>query len=210
MGNMNKNRLGNIVAQLVKLREVPTTHLARTKKIAEDEDVRIHLEQSLSLWRDVLVPRWQHAFSQLAADGRFAVLGLVLLSVLAESCRLLGITAAFEDLAQHEIEQVLEQFGKEWQPSHAGSGDLDEQREDVGEVIIRATERGTGAVTGMVTTSSAKISGTPDLASQSKGPEKAIISVYSKRSASKIITGIKRKKKTKKSNAIDDLFDGLG
>ncbi|KAK3676322.1 Ribonuclease MRP protein subunit rmp1 [Recurvomyces mirabilis] len=205
-----KKRLEQIVSRLSELREVPSTHLARTKKQAEDESVKFHLQQSLGLWRDVLVPGWQHAFSQLAADGRFAVLGLVLLSVLAESCRLLGITAAFEDLGQHEIEQVLEQFGEEWQPGRAGPGGLDKQREDVGEVIIRDAEVGTDAVTGVTTTSSAKASGPHDPASQSKGPEKAVSSVHTKRPASKIIIGIKNKTKTKKSNAIDDLFDGFG
>lgn len=203
-----KKGLNSIASCVVQLRLVPESHVARTKKKAEDAIVQVRLEQSLELWRDVLVPKWQHAFSQLAADGRFAVLGLVLLSVLAESCRLLGITAAFEDLGQHEVEQVLERFGQEWQPTVPDEDASRAKTEDLGEVVVRGdTERSNKAEN----TSGGESDERVRLHAQPLTSKDIAKTAAMQRPASKIMTGIKKKKKTKKKgNAIDDLFDGFG
>ncbi|KAF2768475.1 hypothetical protein EJ03DRAFT_257773, partial [Teratosphaeria nubilosa] len=102
--------LGN---EMTSLHEVPTTHLEKTKKKFRDQQIRKQLDQRIPFWQDVMVARWQHAFSQIAADGRFSVLGLVLLATLAEACRITGITAAIEDLGQAEVEKVLAKFAEE-------------------------------------------------------------------------------------------------
>ncbi|KAK4548446.1 hypothetical protein LTR36_009356 [Oleoguttula mirabilis] len=199
-----RKQLNSMAAEINGLKAVPTTHLARTKKKTQDQQILQRIEGRLSFWQDIMVPKWQHAFSQLSADGRFAVLGLVLLASLAETCRIFGVTAAFEDLGQAEVEKVLEQFAKEdWEhygdPGDGASGD----HEDVGEVISRelptaqvdATERAamikpTKAVTTL-----------PQAELETSKPA-------DKRTADG--TGIAIKKKRRKGNAIDDLFSGLG
>ncbi|KAK5108292.1 hypothetical protein LTR62_008607 [Meristemomyces frigidus] len=212
--SMFRKRLKQVVLALRSLRATPTTHLARTKKRVEDERIKTILEQSLVVWRDVLVPKWQHAFSQVVADGRFSVLGLVLLGILAEACRLLAITAAFDDLGQEEVEKVLEQFAAE-EGVQAGCT-LDE---DLGEVLTRTSE----VVDPRVRSGAARVQTTTERSVAPDIDKKALVptrvsrtgptAVSGSSSASKIISGLrteKKKKKAKKGDAIDDLFGGLG
>lgn len=89
-----------------------------------------------------MVSKWQHAFSQLVADGRFSVLGLVLLAVLSEVCQIMGITASLEEMGQREVEKVLEEFGREeWGVDAAGTRSLEPAREDQGEIVKREAAR---------------------------------------------------------------------
>lgn len=70
------------------------------------------------------------------ADGRFSVLGLVMLGVLGGVCKVVGITEGLEVEGQAEIERVLEEFGREaW-------GDGDER--GLGEVVRRDEVDGDG------------------------------------------------------------------
>lgn len=57
------------------------------------------------------------------ADGRFSVLGLVVLAVLAGVCRVVGVVEGLEVLGQREVERVLEEFGGEvWGEGSGGLG----------------------------------------------------------------------------------------
>jgi hypothetical protein len=79
----------------------------------------------LQFWQDVLVARWQRAFSQVVADGRFSVLGLVMLGVLGGVCKVVGVTEGLEREGQAEIERVLEEFGREaWGDDERGFGEV--------------------------------------------------------------------------------------
>ncbi|KAK3117555.1 RNase MRP subunit [Teratosphaeriaceae sp. CCFEE 6253] len=201
-----RKHLSKLVDHLSSLKEVPTTHLARTRKMAHDNQITIRTDQTLVLWRDVFVPKWQHAFSQIAADGRFAVLGLVLLAALAETCRILHVTAAFESLGQAEVDKVLEQFAEEgWEgrddfirPSTQAS------REDTGEVVVReATSGGQGALNRM----------DDGVGGAQRVVERAASTVESegtKRSTSAKEGSARKKRRSRKGDAIDDLFSGLG
>lgn len=73
----------------------------------------------------MLVARWQRAFSQVVADGRFSVLGLVMLGVLGGVCKVVGVTEGLEGEGQAEIERVLEEFGREaWGADERGFGEV--------------------------------------------------------------------------------------
>ena len=140
-----RKHVSKLVADLEDLKEVPPTQLARIQKKARDQQTRTTMERNLVFWRDVLVPKWQHAFSQVIADGRFAVLGLTLIAILAEVCRILGITAIYEEMGQLEVEKVLERFAEEGWEGRDGDprGLTTSGQEDQGEVIVRgATDAG--------------------------------------------------------------------
>ncbi|TKA78590.1 hypothetical protein B0A55_03876 [Friedmanniomyces simplex] len=202
-----RKQLRTFLVRLETLNEAPTTHLARTKKRDQDQQTRIQIQQSLVFWRDVLVPKWQHAFSQLAANGRFAVLGLVLLSTLAEVCRTVGITAAFEDLGQAEVEKVLERFAEEgWEGrDDVGLPTSNGQSEDIGEVLTREAASFDVQSTRPITEATV---GERQASKQRAAPtsKRNVL----KRSKSSIDSPAKTRKKSKKADAIDDLFSGLG
>lgn len=137
--NLFRRRLSILLAQFATLKHVPTTNLARHKKKAEDAKLDVDIKQRLAFWRDVVVPKAQHAFGQLTSDARFAVLGVVLLAVLASVCRILGLGKVFEELGEEETRKVLEDFAAEsW-----GAEGQDElfgvpvPRGDVGQVLER-------------------------------------------------------------------------
>ncbi|KAH9842224.1 ribonuclease MRP protein subunit rmp1-like [Teratosphaeria destructans] len=192
------------------LHEFPTTHLEKAKKKSRDQQIRKQLEQRISFWQDVMVTRWQHAFSQIASDGRFSVLGLVLLAALAEACRITSITTAIEDLGQGEVEKVLAKFAEESREdcgNHMAKPSTFTDHEDYGEVVARG-QIGEGRV------ESNEIAKAKDVTS-TMSTKNAAIAVHSKqgvkRSGSRIIDFGKRKRQKKpKGDAIDDLFSGLG
>ncbi|KAK3659619.1 Ribonuclease MRP protein subunit rmp1 [Elasticomyces elasticus] len=192
-----RKQLRTLLGHLDSLQKVPTTHIERTKKKTRDQQTRLTLEQILVFWRDVLVPKWQHAFSQVAADGRFAVLDV---------CRIAGVTAAFDDLGQIEVEKVLERFAAEgWD----GRGEVmarsvEAGGEDVGEVITRRASGGAPEAVAVIdeddTVADEKLE-------RPAGPSAKASRM--KRSRTRGGTEPKAKKKRKKSDAIDDLFGGL-
>jgi len=203
-----RKQLRTLCAQFESLHEFPTTHLARSKKKVQDQRVTDQIQQTLAFWRDVLVPKWQHAFSQVAADGRFAVLGLVPLGALAEVCRIVGLTAAFEELGQAEVERVIERFAEE---GFEGRTDvrpsiLSGQSEDVGELVARH-------FVGLDVPSTrpvAKAGVEYARASQHQAPSNAKRNVLKRSSKNSIESPAKVRRRGKKGDAIDDLFSGLG
>lgn len=139
--NIFRRHLGTILEHLTILSYVPTTNLARHKKKAEDNALRLRIQQTVSFWRDVLVPKVQHAFGQLIADGRFAVLGVVLMAILGHVCRVFGLISVYEELGEEETRKAIEVFAAEGWGEDEGLGVLvprdAEKREDLGEVLTR-------------------------------------------------------------------------
>lgn len=203
-----RKQMKNVTHDIKDLNNIPLTHLARTKKKAKDQLTLQRIEERLSIWQDVMVPKWQHAFSQLAADGRFAVLGLMLMASLAEACRVLGLTAAFEELGQAEVEKVLEKFGREdWErDDRADDGSAAEGGEDFGEVVSRRIlpvmeEEGE-------TESTVKANASLDDTERLRAEPVSTASQPTKKRV-KPATEKTNKKKRRKGDAIDDLFSGL-
>ncbi|KAI4850892.1 hypothetical protein E4T44_02476 [Aureobasidium sp. EXF-8845] len=139
--NNFRRHLGSVLGYLTTLNHVPTTNLARHKKKAEDEALRLRIQQTLSFWRDVLIPKTQHALSQLLADGRFAVLGVVLTAILGHVCRVFGLISVYEELGEEETRKAIEQFAAEGWGEDEGLGVLvpreAEKKEDFGEILTR-------------------------------------------------------------------------
>jgi hypothetical protein len=133
---MFRQQLNRLLEDIFLLTDAPATHLARARKKAQDLKNRTRIQQRLAFWQSVLLTNWQHTFSQLVADGRFAVLGVVLIASLAQVCAITGLTANLEQLGQAEVEKVLEEFAREdWDlgPHLTGSADF----EDLGQVVKR-------------------------------------------------------------------------
>ncbi|KAK5723060.1 Ribonuclease MRP protein subunit rmp1 [Elasticomyces elasticus] len=192
-----RKQLRSLLEYLDSLQKIPVTHVKRTKKKIRDQQTRLRLQQVMDFWRDVSVPKWQHAFSQVAADGRFAVLDV---------CRIMGVTAALDDLGQIEVERVLERFTEEgWD----GRGEvmarsLGAGGEDVGEVITRGAP-GSELDNVVFTAEEDVISAEkPERPAEPTAKASAM-----KRSRTRGGTEPKAKKKRKKGDAIDDLFGGL-
>lgn len=85
------------------------------------------------------------AFSQVVADGRFSVLGLVMLGVLSGVCKVVGVVDGLEAQGQAEIERVLEEFGREaWGDGDGGFGVAvargEDGDEDGGMVVAKVDE----------------------------------------------------------------------
>ncbi|KAK5680949.1 RNase MRP subunit [Elasticomyces elasticus] len=192
-----RKQLRMLLGHLDSLQQNPSTHIERTKKKIRDQQTRLTLEHVLVFWRDILVPKWQHAFSQVAADGRFAVLDV---------CRIAGVTAAFDDLGQIEVEKVLERFAEEgWD----GRGEVMARSmgaggEDVGEVITRGDSGGALEAVAIIDEDD------PVAAEKPERPAEPTANASTmKRSKTRGGTEPKAKKKRKKGDAIDDLFGGL-
>lgn len=132
------------------LNHVPTTNLARHKKKAEDEALRLRIQQTVSFWRDVLIPKTQHAFGQLIADGRFAVLGVVLTAILGHVCRVFGLISVYDELGEEETRKAIEEFAAEGWGDDEGLGVLvpreAEKNEDFGEILTREDSEAEGDV----------------------------------------------------------------
>ena len=81
------------------------------------------------------------AFSQVVADGRFSVLGLVMLGCLSGVCRVVGVVEGLEVLGQEEVERVLEEFGREaWGDGDETGGSVVRSGDDGGEGLARVDE----------------------------------------------------------------------
>lgn len=211
-----RRQLNYLVKDIAQLNSIPDTHVARTKKKIRDPQLRARVQERLSFWQGTLVPKWQRAFSQTTADKRFAVLGLVLLAVLAEICATTGLTAVFEDLAQVEVERVLERFAREEWKQDAGVTEQSSGMEDVGEAIERDDADGMVATTAVqhpelviasdretsVATPLPEARPVPSKPLEPSAPKNAQRTSTSKPSA-------KKKKRRKGDNAIDDLFAGF-
>ena len=114
-----RRHLSALLTDYTTLLATPTTNLERARLRTQTPTLQLQISKHLDFWRDVLVGRWQQAFSQVVADGRFSVIGLVMLGCLAGVCRVVGVVEGLEVLGQEEVERVLEEFGREaW-----GSGD---------------------------------------------------------------------------------------
>ncbi|KAK3620659.1 Ribonuclease MRP protein subunit rmp1 [Elasticomyces elasticus] len=192
-----RKQLRTLLGHLDSLQQNPSTHIERMKKKIRDQQTRLKLEQFLVFWRDVLVPKWQHAFSQVAADGRFSNLDV---------CRIAGVTAAFDDLGQIEVEKVLERFAEEgWD----GRGEVMARSvgaggEDVGEVITRGASGSAPVAVAIIDEHD------PVAAEKPQRPAEPTAKASTmKRSRNHGGTEPKAKKKRKKGDAIDDLFGGL-
>ncbi|KAI7220128.1 hypothetical protein KC333_g2508 [Hortaea werneckii] len=134
------------------------------------------------------------------------MLGLTLIAVLSEVCRIARITLAYEEAGQAEVEKALERFAEEgWEGYDTEATEQKDGKEDMGEAISRdqMDEAGDHSVrTTDVTTKALQ---------PSKEPHKS--SAPAAKPASKRDTpdtSRPTKKKRKKGNAIDDLFSGLG
>ena len=134
--SMFRQQLNHLLSDLFWLTDVPTTHLARARKNSQDSKYRTRIQQRMTFWQETLLTKWQHAFTQLVANGRFAVLGLVLIALLAQVCAITGLTADLEELGQANVEKVLEEFAKEdWGLGPAPSEST--RFEDLGQIIAR-------------------------------------------------------------------------
>jgi hypothetical protein len=131
-----RQQLNRLLQDISLLTDVPATHLERARKKAQDLKSRARIQQRLTFWQNVLLTKWQHAFSQLVADGRFAVLGVVLIASLAQICAITGLIATLEQLGQAEVEKVFEEFAKEdW--GLAPESSRSTRCEDLGQVVAR-------------------------------------------------------------------------
>ncbi|PWO25049.1 Hid1 multi-domain protein [Pyrenophora tritici-repentis] len=72
-----------------------------TSKMNERE---AKLEARLRYWDDRVMHAWYYQFSQLVAVGPFAMLGLVMMASVARVCRIVGITAVYEEIASGDVQ----------------------------------------------------------------------------------------------------------
>ena len=188
-----RRQLNSLISEIESLHEVPTTHLQRSRKKVQDKDIKERILHRLEFWREVTVAKWYDAFSQVVADGRFAVLGLVLLAALAQVCHVASIEFDADEFQLADADEVLQDFAE----AAAGTiGDRDTASatgiEDVGEVIRRDE---------MV-----------DNASKDNLPQETIVAkkdVTDGQPKTNAAPPAPPRKKRRKGNAIDDLFSGL-
>jgi ribonuclease MRP protein subunit RMP1 len=102
-----RRHLTALLADYTTLSTPPTTNVERTRLKALTPNLHTRISARLTFWQDVLVARWMRAFSQVVADGRFSVLGLVMLGVLGGVCRVVGVVDGLEAEGQAEIERLL-------------------------------------------------------------------------------------------------------
>jgi ribonuclease MRP protein subunit RMP1 len=134
-----RRHLTALLADYTTLSSIPTSNVERARLKASTPSLHIRISKRLTFWQDVLVARWMRAFSQVVADGRFSVLGLVMLGVLGGVCRVVGVVDGLEAEGQAEIERVLEEFGKEAWGDNGGFGRRVVRGEvDGGEAVARA------------------------------------------------------------------------
>lgn len=154
-----RRQLAALLADYTTLSTIPATNVERARLKVLTPGLHARISQRLTFWQDVLAARWMRAFSQVVADGRFSVLGLVMLGALGGVCKIVGVADGLEAEGQAEIEKVLEEFGKEAWGGDGGFGEaiargdddegevvlsIDEgepmARDDVGEVVARKDE----------------------------------------------------------------------
>lgn len=202
-----RRQLGRLLEDYTELARIPDTHLGKHRKKQQDQHTLDAIQQRLNFWQDVLVPKAHHAFSQLAADGRFAVLGVVLLAALAQICSILGLTSSYEEMGQAEVEQVLNQFAQEQWPRKAPLDDKRSQMsegEDFGFAIPRTDHTPRSDDTFLPGAMSDKPQAQPVESADLEQPP------LEQAPPSEMKTSSKRepKMKKRKKNAIDDLFSG--
>lgn len=162
------------------------------------------------------------AFSTVVADNQFAVLGVVLISILADLTSLVGgikLDSLPEPTAEaEETEKVAADKSKDKDKSRdrdGGSGEVEVTHpfphpaavaagEDVGEVVIRGKESTPGSGLESGSNASGKRSAAPVSASEGSSKRKK-----SKGKPEDDARGAMKKKKGKKNNSIDDLFSGV-
>ncbi|KAF2219707.1 hypothetical protein BDZ85DRAFT_298638 [Elsinoe ampelina] len=214
-----RRHLSRLLKLYTTLLSVPDSFSARHKKKSQDRITTVRIQEELEFMRDVLFPRAWRGFSQLVADGRFAVLGTVLLAVLGEMGRVTGVTRGMEEEeAQREVERVLERCGGEWEDAGGGLGGEEDvgmvvgregEEGDVGEVVER--EDGEGDVEGV-----AKDVRDETVEQEAKEPKSLPQPVMEQKlkkrkvdDAVKVKDKAKKRKKREGGDAIDDLFAGL-
>ena len=188
-----RRQLNSFVREVQSLHEVPTTHLERTRKKTHDRETTSNIIHRIEFWRDVLVPKWHNSFSQVVADGRFAVLGLVLIAVLAQACHISGIRSGFDENEVVEAEKALQNLMDVEGQVDQGVESSTHVADDLGEVVDRdgMGDDGKKVVEPLHTT-------TVDAKADDR------------RSKSDKANPNPPRKRRKKGNAIDDLFSGLG
>lgn len=188
-----RKQLNALVYEIQSLHEVPATHLQRSRKKTQDRETKATVTQRIEFWREVLVPKWHASFSQTVADGRFSVLGLVLIAVLAQSCQIVGISSGVEDEEMHDAEEALQDLTESTEASSIKRANTPPppSGEDLGEVVKREQvgEKPKDEVAPQETPSDGKTKAQrrEKIATKSDPP----------------------RKKRKKANAIDDLFSSL-
>lgn len=146
----------------------------------------------------ILVSR---AFSTVVADNQFAVLGVVLLSILADLASVLRIRLDSLPGGSFPRASVLAEE-KEEKGEAIDKGALEATpvaSEDVGEVVYRGKDTPVSAE-GSESTPSAAIDTGPAGAMKKKKKEKGKLEDES---------AVPKKKSRKKKNTIDDLFNGV-
>lgn len=148
----------------------------------------------------ILVSR---AFSTVVADNQFAVLGVVLLSILADLVSVLRIRLDSLPGGSFPRASVLAEEKKEEKGETTDKGALEATpvaSEDVGEVVYRGKETPVSAE-GSESTPSATIDTGPTGAMKKK----------TKKEKGKVEdeSAVPKKKSRKKKNTIDDLFNGV-
>jgi len=137
-----RRNLTALLSDYTLILSTPTTNLERARLKSQTPALQLRISQRLDFWQDVLVGKWQRAFSQVVADGRFSVIGLVMLACLGGVCRVVGVVEGLEVLGQEEVERVLEEFGREaWgSGGDGGFGEVVARGEDGGERVARVDE----------------------------------------------------------------------
>lgn len=189
-----RRQLNSLVAGVQSLLEIPTTHLQRTKKKAQDRQTQDQISKRLEFWRDVLLPKWHTAFSQVIADGRFTVLGLMLVAVLAQTCHVTGLSSGFDDAEVADANETLATVvHTQEEPATKSTKAQMSGEEDLGEAISR--DENSDDAPNEERRNAADLEKTHRTATKSKGTSR---------------TSSVPRKQRKKSNAIDDLFSSLG
>ena len=187
---------GNLVTEVESLHEIPNTHLQRAKKKIQDRQTEDRISKRLDFWTEVLVPKWYISFSQVVADGRFTVLGLMLIAVLAQTCQVAGITSKFDETEIAAGEEAMEDLGKAQDESVIETIEKRaEGEEDLGEVVEREASNSA--------TRDATRDATQNREATTKSREG---SKQHQHDTAKMSVPRKRRKK---DNAIDDLFSSL-
>ncbi|GAB1729548.1 hypothetical protein NU195Hw_g183t1 [Hortaea werneckii] len=135
------------------------------------------------------------------------MLGLTLIAVLSEVCRIARITMAYEAAGQAEMEKALEKFAEEgWEGHDPETVEPRFGKEDIGEIISR-DQVDDDAEDHSLSTKNGRSRALQPSPEPHKNP------THAGKPASKRGTpdaARPSKKKRKKGNAIDDLFSGLG
>ena len=180
-----RRQLNSLVAEVENLHEVPNTHLQRAKKKIQDRQTDDRVSKRLEFWAGVVVQKWYTSFSQIVADGRFTVLGLTLIAVLAQTCQITGIIFSFDETEVAAGEEAMEDLIKGSDERAVESSEMwIAGEEDWGEVVDRkeGNEAMHDTTQARETTSQRKL-------------EPAKIN--------------KPRRRKQKDNAIDDLFSSL-